>query len=72
MKYVTPVLFLVASFVALFEAHVRLWHFGSSAALLFVLLLWRPKFVGETLRLVLSYLAQLLKLDKYRKIKWER
>jgi biofilm PGA synthesis N-glycosyltransferase PgaC len=72
MKYVTPVLFLVASFVALFEDHVRVWHFGSSAALLFVLLLWRPKFVGETLRLVLSYLAQLLKLDKYRKIKWER
>jgi hypothetical protein len=29
-------------------------------------------FVGETLRLVLSYMAQLLKLDKYRKIKWER
>jgi biofilm PGA synthesis N-glycosyltransferase PgaC len=72
MKYVTPVLFLVASFVALFEDHVRVWHFGSSAALLFVLLLWRPKFVVETLRLVLSYLAQLLKLDKYRKIKWER
>jgi hypothetical protein len=24
------------------------------------------------LRLVLSYMAQLLKLDKYRKIKWER
>jgi glycosyltransferase involved in cell wall biosynthesis len=72
MKYVTPVLFIVASFVALFEDHVRLWHFGSSGALFFLLLLWRPKFVGETLRLVLSYLAQLLKLDKYRKIKWER
>jgi hypothetical protein len=24
------------------------------------------------LRLVLSYMGQLLKLDKYRKIKWER
>ena len=72
MKYVTPVLFLFASFVAIFEDHVRVWHFGSSAALFFVLLLWRPKFIGETLRLVLSYLAQLLKLDKYRKIKWER
>ena len=72
MKYVAPVLFLIASFIAIFEDHVRLWHFGSSAALFFVLLIWRPKFIGETLRLVLSYLAQLLKLEKYRKIKWER
>jgi len=72
MKYVMPVLFLVASFFAIFEDQVRVLHFGSSAALFFVLLIWRPKFIGETLRLVLSYLAQLLKLDKYRKIKWER
>ena len=72
MKYVSPVLFLIASFVAMFEDHVRVWHFGTSGALFFLLLLWRPKFIGETLRLVLSYLAQILKLDQYRKIKWER
>jgi cellulose synthase/poly-beta-1,6-N-acetylglucosamine synthase-like glycosyltransferase len=72
MKYVSPILFLLASFIAIFEDNVRLLHFGISGAIFLILLIWRPKFIGETLRLVLSYLAQLLKLDKYRKIRWER
>jgi hypothetical protein len=73
MKYVAPILFTLASVVAVFTTSgIKFLHFAISGALLTLILILRPKFVLETLRLVLSYMAQLLKLDKYGKIKWER
>ena len=73
LKYVAPVLFVAASVSALFTTpEIRFWHFSITGLLFLLLAIARPMFVGETLRLVLSYMGQLLKLDKYRKIKWER
>ena len=73
LKYVAPVLFTAASVFALFTtSEIRFWHFAISGLLFLLLAIARPMFVLETVRLVLSYMAQLLKLDKYRKIKWER
>ena len=73
LKYVAPVLFVAASVSALFTtSEIRFWHFSITGFLFLLLAIARPMFVGETLRLVLSYMGQLLKLDKYRKIKWER
>ncbi|HHZ94961.1 MAG TPA: glycosyltransferase [Flavobacteriales bacterium] len=72
MKYTVPILFTAASFLVLFISHIRAWHFGITLLIFMILVIWRPRFIGETLRLVLSYMSQLLKLDKYKKIKWER
>ena len=73
LKYVAPVLFAAASVFALFTTtEIRFWHFAISGSLILLLAIVRPMFVLETVRLVLSYMAQLLKLDRYRKIKWER
>lgn len=73
MKYVAPILFAAASVAALFTtSEIRFWHFTISGSLFILLAIFRPMFVGETLRLILSYMAQLIKLDKYSNIKWER
>ncbi|PCJ81193.1 MAG: hypothetical protein COA49_05650 [Bacteroidetes bacterium] len=72
MKYTVPILFTIASFLAIFLSGVRAYHFGITTVILILLIIWRPRFIGETIRLMLSYMAQLLKLDKYKKIKWER
>lgn len=73
MKYVAPVLFAAGSLSALFtSSEIRFGHFSISGLILLVLSVTRPVFVKETLLLVFSYMAQLLKLEKYSKITWER
>lgn len=73
MKYLAPVLFAAASVSSFFTtSEICFWHFTVSGSLFLLLAISRPVFVGETLRLILSYMVQFIKLEKYRNIKWER
>ena len=72
LKYTAPVLFAIASILALFSDQITTWHYSVTLVLLTVITITKPLFVAQALRLTLSYMAQLLKLDKYTKVKWER
>jgi cellulose synthase/poly-beta-1,6-N-acetylglucosamine synthase-like glycosyltransferase len=72
LKYTAPVLFAIASVLALFSDHLTMWHYSVTLVLLTLITITKPLFVAQALKLTLSYMAQLLKLDKYTKVKWER
>ena len=49
-----------------------MWHYSATVVFVTVLTLANPLFVAQALRLTTSYMLQLLKLDKYNKVKWEK
>lgn len=72
LKYTAPVLFALCSIAALFSPQLTTWHYSISLILLATITLIKPLFLAQAIRLTLSYMAQLLKLDKYTKVKWEK
>ena len=72
LKYTAPLLFSIASVIALFSPPLTMWHYSTTVVLLAIITLANPLFVAQAMRLIISYMAQLLKLDKYTKVKWEK
>ena len=72
LKYTAPVLFGLSSVLALFSMEIAMWHYSATVVFVTVLTLANPLFVAQALRLTTSYMLQLLKLDKYNKVKWEK
>ena len=72
LKYTSPVLFGLCSIAALFSPQLTTWHYSVSLVLLATITIIKPLFLAQALRLTLSYMAQLLKLDKYTKVKWDK
>ena len=72
LKYTAPVLFALASVLALFSDSITMWHYSVTLVITAVLTIARPLFVAQALMLTSSYMIQLLKLDKYTKVKWDK
>ena len=72
LKYTAPVLFGLASVLALFSNEIAMWHYSATVVFVTVLTLVNPLFVAQALRLTISYMLQLLKLERYNKVKWEK
>ena len=72
LKYTAPVLFAITSVIALFSDSITMWHYSVTIILLTLITITKPLFVAQAMKLTLSYMAQLLKLDKYTKVKWKR
>lgn len=72
LKYTAPVLFGLASVLALFSNEIAMWHYSATVVFVTVLTLANPLFVAQALRLTISYMLQLLKLERYNKVKWEK
>lgn len=72
LKYSAPVLFAISSIIALFSPEILMWHYSVSIVLITIVTLFRPLFLAQALKLIFSYMAQLLKLEKYTKVKWEK
>ena len=72
LKYTAPFLFTVASILALFSDTIVMWHFSITVVFLAIVTISNPLFVAQAMRLIISYMSQLLRLDKYNKVKWEK
>jgi cellulose synthase/poly-beta-1,6-N-acetylglucosamine synthase-like glycosyltransferase len=72
LKYTAPVLFSIASLFALFSDTLTMWHFSITVVLLALITVANPLFVAQAMKLIISYMSQLLKLEKYTKVKWEK
>ena len=72
LKYTAPVLFGIASIIALFSETLTMWHYSITVVLLALITVANPLFVAQAMKLIVSYMTQLLKLDKYTKVKWEK
>jgi len=72
MKYTAPILFLTASITALFSETLTVWHYSFTIVIAALLTLFKPIFIAQILKLTLGYMAQLLRLDKFSKVKWDR
>ena len=72
LKYTAPLLFGIASFLALFSKEITMWHYSVTIVIIAIVTILNPLFVAQALRLILSYMSQLLRLEKYNKVKWEK
>ena len=72
LKYTAPVLFSISSIIALFSNALTMWHYSITVVLLALITVANPLFVAQAMKLIISYMSQLLKLDKYTKVKWEK
>ena len=72
LKYTAPILYAIASVIALFSEQITMWHYSVTVVIATILTLSSPLFVAQALKLVSSYMLQLLKLDKYTKVKWDK
>ena len=72
LKYTAPLLFGIASVLALFSETTTLWHYSVTIVIITIVTILNPLFVAQALRLILSYMSQLLRLEKYNKVKWEK
>ncbi len=72
LKYTAPLLFGIASVLALFSETTTLWHYSVTIVIFAIVTILNPLFVAQALRLILSYMSQLLRLEKYNKVKWEK
>lgn len=72
LKYTAPLLFGIASALALFSETTTLWHYSVTIVIIAIVTILNPLFVAQALRLILSYMSQLLRLEKYNKVKWEK
>tara|TARA_Y100000589_G_C27189005_1_gene643924 strand:+ start:1451 stop:2530 length:1080 start_codon:yes stop_codon:yes gene_type:complete len=72
LKYTAPILFGISSIIALFSDTLTMWHFSITIVLLALITIANPLFVAQAMKLIISYMAQLLKLEKYTKVKWEK
>lgn len=72
LKYTAPVLFSISSIIALFSNTLTMWHYSITVVLLALITIANPLFVAQALKLIISYMSQLLKLAKYTKVKWEK
>ncbi len=72
MKYTAPLLFGIASVLALFSEAITMWHYSVTIVIIAIVTILNPLFVAQALRLILSYMSQLLRLKKYNRVKWEK
>ena len=72
LKYTAPLLFGIASVLALFSEAITIWHFSVTIVITVIVTILNPLFVAQALRLILSYMFHLLRLEKYNKVKWEK
>jgi len=72
MKYTAPILLVLASVAALFSSALTMWHYSCVLIVATFLTLFKPVFVVQILKLILGYMVQLLRLDKFSNVKWDR
>jgi len=72
LKYTAPLLFGIASVLALFSKAITMWHYSVTIVIISIATILSPLFVGQALQLILSYMSQLLKFERYNKVKWEK
>ena len=72
MKYTAPMFLALASIAALFSEVLTMWHYACVIIVATLLTLFKPVFVAQILKLILGYMVQLLRLDKFSNVKWDR